>query len=172
MSYQQNRVDADVSISVDTPKHGRFRVLLDFKTINGRFEVGAIQIEATEPDTPVTAVAIRSIGLAELIRDARAGYTALHRSATTRKSTLPPIENPDPTALAQAGPDSTRDLTAEDLLLVASLYNDAYQRGQPVQRYVAETLGIAISTAARRISLARNAGYINPEINKRRRKNN
>ena len=172
MSYMQRSDNADFELIINTPSNGRFRVLLEFKIINERFDVGAIRIEATEPDTAVTAVAIRNLGLADLFRDARADYSTMHKEELTRNASDRQIDLPSSVSIANAGPDTTRDLTDEDLVLVASLYYDAYQRGIPVQRYLAETLGIAISTAARRISIARKAGYISEKINKRTRKLN
>lgn len=60
------------------------------------------------------------------------------------------------------GPDQGRTLTADDLQVVADLYKEAFRGGLPVQRYVAETLGVALPTAARRIALARRQGLIPP----------
>lgn len=51
-------------------------------------------------------------------------------------------------------------LTPDGLEAVAKVYRDAYQRGEPVQAAVAEAFGIARSTAASRIGLARKAGLL------------
>ncbi len=58
------------------------------------------------------------------------------------------------------GPDQGRHLTDGDLRLVAHLYIKAYRDGDPVQRSVANRLGVSIPTAARRIGLAREKGFI------------
>ena len=61
---------------------------------------------------------------------------------------------------SDAGPDQGRHLTEDALRLVAHLYIEAYRNGDPVQRGVADQLGVSIPTAARRIGLARDRGYI------------
>ncbi len=172
MSYNQTPRDADVVLDVESPNHGRLRVFLDFKMVRGRFEVGAIAIESAETDGFVTPVVIRNLGLAELIRNARTEFTTQHPEKLSGDSSSQTDLSPEDFIHQWSGPDSTRDLTREDLLLVASLYSDAYRLAKPVQRYVAESLGIAVSTAARRISLARKAGFIDPEINRKPRKEN
>ena len=62
--------------------------------------------------------------------------------------------------LASRGPAVGRRLDEFDLRLVAHLYASAYEAGLPVQRTVAERLGVSIPTASRRISLARQSGLL------------
>ena len=145
--------------------HGSFQVLLEFGICKERFDVLSIRIDSTEPDVSVTPVEIRNLGLANIIREARSEVAADYADELAR---LSPVQPNQIVANPRIGPDSTRDLSTEDLMLVASLYMDAYHRGVPVQRYVAETLGIAVSTAARRIRLARQAGFISADINRKK----
>jgi hypothetical protein len=145
--------------------HGSFQVLLEFGICKERFDVLSIRVDSTEPDVAVTPVEIRNLGLANIIREARSEVAADYADELAR---LSPVQPNQIVANPRIGPDSTRDLSTGDLMLVASLYMDAYHRGVPVQRYVAETLGIAVSTAARRIRLARQAGFISADINQRK----
>jgi hypothetical protein len=170
MSYHQsNQVPHNVQHRVETDDHGSFVVDLEFGISRGRYEVMALRVSAADPDRPVTAVAVRNLGLAGLIRDSRAAQVADAQTASTWAfSTLSRRNDGE---YPGSGPDSTRDLTEDDLRAVAALYDEAYQRGISVQRHVAETLGVAIPTAARRISLARKAGFISPNINMTRSSN-
>lgn len=162
MTYHQ-QIDAPRPIKIHN--HGALQVLLEFGVCRERFDVLAIRIEATEPGIPVTAVGIRNLGLANIIRETRSEVATELAAELIRL--FPPRPNQS-LSNPRLGPDSTRDLALEDLNLVASLYLDAYKRGLPVQRHVAESLGIALSTATRRISLARKAGFISPAINRKK----
>lgn len=53
-------------------------------------------------------------------------------------------------------------LSPDGLEAVAQVYRDAYAEGRPVQAAVADAFGIARSTAANRIMLARRAGHDMP----------
>jgi len=59
--------------------------------------------------------------------------------------------------------------TKSELRTVAAAYIEAYGRGVPVQQAVAESLGIARSTAEKRIMAARAAGLIPKGMNRRPR---
>ncbi len=70
--------------------------------------------------------------------------------------------------LASGGPSRGKHLSELDLRLVARLYADAHGAGLPVQRTVAERLGVSIPTAARRIMLARDRGLIGSQFSQTR----
>ena len=172
MTYHQNvKVrTSTVEHTVQTENHGTFAVSLELSRNQDRFEVTALHVIATEQHRPVTAVAVRNLGLADLIRESRSACA--DADPATNKWEITVRQYGTDGEYLGFGPDSTRDLDEDDLKVVASLYDDAYQRGEPVQRFIAESLGVAISTAARRISLARKSGFISPDINRSRISNN
>ena len=48
----------------------------------------------------------------------------------------------------------------DELKIVAEIYQSAVRAHEPVQATVAKTLGVSVSTAAKRIMVARSRGYI------------
>lgn len=58
------------------------------------------------------------------------------------------------------GPHQGKALTKEELQFVAELYKDAVGKRISTHQHVADELGIALSTAAKRIMQARKAGFI------------
>ena len=53
-----------------------------------------------------------------------------------------------------------RQHTDDDLLAVAEIYKAAFLARLPVQKAVADALGISVSTATKRIMAARSRGFI------------
>jgi DNA-binding transcriptional regulator LsrR (DeoR family) len=53
-----------------------------------------------------------------------------------------------------------RTHTEDELREVAEIYMAAFQAHRPVQKTVADMLGVSVSTAAKRIMAARQSGYI------------
>jgi hypothetical protein len=58
------------------------------------------------------------------------------------------------------GAHSGKALSLEELQNVAELYKDANRRGIPTQRHIANEMGVAISTAAKRIMASRKANFL------------
>jgi len=152
MPYHLNRLPASSDLTFTVPGHGEITIEFKWKQLNGRDEVSSITIEPSDPNVPFEAVLLRKIPWVSLINQQRKD-----RAEETAK--------PSQVRPRTVGPDSTRTLGDDDLQFVADLYLQAWQLNIPVQRHVAETLKIAIPTAARRISLARKRGFISRDIN-------
>jgi hypothetical protein len=148
MANSQKQSDLIVSV----PEVGDICVEFKWFRINGRDEINAITISMQNSTKVFEPVLLRKIPWAEIInaqRIERAAHSFQKRQTQARA----------------VGPDSTRTLSDQDLEHVAELYLEAWQRDLPVQRHVATALNIAVSTAARRISLARSRGFISRDIN-------
>ena len=152
MSYHQKSNSDSSDIKFTVPGQGEITIEIKWKVLNDRQEVAAITIEPKDPKVPFEAVLLRKIPWARLIDNAR-------RDRTNQS------KQPTPIRQHSLGPDSTRTLTDDDLRSVADLYLQAWKVNMPVQRYVADVLQISIPTAARRISLARQRGFISRKIN-------
>ena len=152
MSYHQKSNSDSSDIKFTVPGQGEITIEIKWKVLNDRQEVAAITIEPKDPKVPFEAVLLRKIPWARLIDNAR-------RDRTNQS------KQPTPIRQHSLGPDSTRTLTDDDLRSVADLYLQAWKVNMPVQRHVADVLQISIPTAARRISLARQRGFISKEIN-------
>ena len=152
MSYHQKTNTGSSDIKFTVPGQGEITIEIKWKVLNDRQEVAAITIEPKDPKVPFEAVLLRKIPWARLIDNAR-------RDRTNQS------KQPTPIRQHSLGPDSTRTLTDDDLKSVADLYLQAWKVNMPVQRYVADVLQISIPTAARRISLARQRGFISRKIN-------
>ena len=152
MSYHQMSNSGSSDIRFTVPGQGEIAIEIKWKVLNDRQEVAAITIEPVDPKVPFEAVLLRKIPWARLINQSRKDRTKQSRQPTPIRS-------------HSLGPDSTRTLTDDDLRGVADLYLQAWKVHIPVQRHVADELEISIPTAARRISLARQRGFISKEIN-------
>lgn len=148
MANSPNQSDLIISV----PEVGDIGIEFKWLRINGRDEITAITISMQNSTKVFEPVLLRKIPWTEIInaqRLERSAHSFQKRQNQTRA----------------VGPDSTRTLSDQDLEHVAALYLEAWQRDLPVQRHVATSLNIAISTAARRISLARGRGFISRDIN-------
>ena len=152
MSYHQIAESGSSDIKFTVPGQGEITIEIKWKVLNDRQEVAAITIEPMDPKVPFEAVLLRKIPWTRLIDNAR-------RDRTKQS------QQPTPVRQHSMGPDSTRTLTDDDLKSVADLYLQAWKVNIPVQRHIANELQISIPTAARRISLARQRGFISKEIN-------
>lgn len=152
MPYHQISDSGSSDIRFTVPGKGEITIEIKWKVLNDRQEVAAITIEPMDPKVPFEAVLLRKIPWARLIDQSRKDRTKHSRQ-------------PTPIRRHSLGPDSTRTLTDDDLRSVADLYLQAWKVNIPVQRHIADELQISIPTAARRISLARQRGFISREIN-------
>ena len=119
-----------------TDKNGKkWDVTLTTKLVNGRREIMSVKIETTD-STPVSRRALSSIFLEELFGDDLAVVSPILRQ---REKTS----------------HQGRMHSDDDLQEVADIYMAAHKARIPVQRAVANTQGITISTAAKRIMAAR-----------------
>ena len=125
-------------------------VPLEWKVNGDQFDVAGIAIRALG-DTSPTATLIRKVPFGRIINAERARLV-------DRGEERPEVDLEE--SLASGGPNHGRHLSDEDLQAVAHFYKEAYGAGLPVQRHVAEKFGVSIPTAGRRISLARQGGFI------------
>jgi hypothetical protein len=154
MTYQPP-LNANTDLVLEIPGRGEVRLELKWRVIRDRPEVISLSITSLDGDTPLEPVLLREIPLARIIRNERSNLRPSNKK----------VSNATPRARG------TREiLTEADLKDVAELYMSAWEQGLPVQRHVAERRGIALSTAARQILLARQRGFINKDINPPRRK--
>lgn len=149
MAYHSNTSD----ITVDLQGRGSYVVELKWSLVSGRDEVVSLSVTPLSRNQIVEPVLLREIPFASLIRSERQRRT---QKAQTSKRLAKPQNKP-----------RTR-ITDEHLRHVASLYMQAWRNGLPVQRYVADALRVAVSTATRQITLARERGYISNDINPKR----
>jgi hypothetical protein len=130
-----------------TDSNGRkLLVTAEFKTFNDRLDIAAITIQTTDLRSPITRRMLNELPLDKLFREDLAIESEhLQRMLRKRKGST-----------AHQG----RPHSEEDLRVVAGIYNAAFLARRPVQRAVADALGISLSTAAKRIMAARGRGFI------------
>ena len=149
MAYHSKNPD----ITIDLPGRGTFSIEFKWANVSGRDEVVSLSVTSVSGEQFVEPVLLREIPFASLIRSERQRRT---QKTQTKKSSTQPRNS-----------RRTR-MTDEHLRHVASLYMQAWRNGLPVQRYVADALRVAVPTAARQITLARERGYISNDINPKR----
>ncbi len=130
-----------------TDSSGRKLLLtVEFKMFNDRPDIAGITIQTMDMHSPLTRRMLSEIPLDKLFRDELAIEAKnLNRMLRNRKGTT-----------AHQG----RQHSDEDLRSVADIYKAAFQARMPVQKAVADALGISVSTAAKRIMAARSRGFI------------
>lgn len=131
----------------------RWALSVEFKTVKGRIVPSALLIEPL-------------VGVVELT-------TKILQELSIQKIVKPWIEQ-EQIALARSNVNikvkahSGRPHSEDELQSVANVYRIAYEKSLPVQQTVAETLGIPLSTAAKRIMAARRQGLIPQSMNRKR----
>jgi hypothetical protein len=149
MAYHSKTSD----IMIDLPGRGKYAVEFKWGQVNGRNEVVSLSVTSLGNGLFVEPVVLREIPFASLIRSERELRT--QKTQTSKREIQPQKKR------------RTR-ITDEHLQRVATLYMQAWRSGLPVQRYVADALRVAVPTAARQITLARERGYIRTDINPKR----
>jgi hypothetical protein len=140
------RVRPDV-VKEYTDRNGRrLRIAAEFKMFGDRIDIASITIQTADMRSPVTRRMLSEIPLDRLFRSEMA-VEAKHVSQLLRNRTG---------STAHRG----RAHSDEELQTVADIYRAAFQARIPVQRAVADALGISISTATKRIMAARRQGFI------------
>jgi hypothetical protein len=105
-------------------------------------------------DQPVTVKVMQSLNLGSVMKEAR------RRNFSASRVTDEEISE-------KVKKTQGKETSIEHLEVVAKVYVEAYQLGEPVQKYVAERLGFGVSTVAKMIMKARQQGLIPQEANKR-----
>jgi hypothetical protein len=130
------------------PAHGQFTVpgstdfmydvTIRFRWWEGRFDAVEVNVCGLE-DFSVTGEVLRKVPIARLLRE---------HLATTVKGPRPP--------------GRADGVDHDNLLRVATIYRIAYMAYEPPVQAVAEQLGIAPSTAAKKVIQARRTGLLPP----------
>ena len=120
-----------------------WRVEVELKATSGRIGISSLSITSVDGKTALTRRILRDLSLEELFHDVMA-MESKQLSKAKQKETS----------------HKGRMHTEDELREVAKIYMAAFQAHRPVQKTVADMLGISVSTAAKRIMAARNHGYI------------
>lgn len=121
-------------------------VALDLKVVGRVQGCSAVTVTAQTPGCLLSQSVLRQVPLAEI-----------ERAAFQTE-----VIEPTPQASGR-GPQSGMALTDDDLQAVADAYITARNQRIPVQAFVADRFGVAVSTAAKRIAAARRHGFITPD---------
>ena len=121
----------------------RWSVEVELKATHGRIGISSLSISSVDGQTPLTRRILRDLPLDELFRQHMA-IESKQLSKRNQKKTS----------------HKGRTHTEDELCEVAKIYMAAFQAHRPVQKTVADMLGISVSTAAKRIMAARRHGYI------------
>ena len=141
---QQHEFDAKATF-VD--KSGsEWNVGVEFKTLSGRLGISSLTIWSKDGSETLSRRALSDLPLLHLFRDAMAVESEL----------LAQINRPRRISTAHQG----REHSDAELQRVAEVYMVAYKAHLPVQKIVANAFGVSVSTAAKRIMVARRKGFI------------
>jgi hypothetical protein len=148
MSSQKNKrnnglIAKDASKTFRDANGSRWRAEVEFKRVGGRIGISSLSISSVDGKTALTRRVLRDLSLDQLFRDAMA--TEIKQLSTRNQK--------------ETG-HKGRMHTEDELREVASIYIAAFRAHRPVQKTVADMLGISVSTAAKRIMAARSHGYI------------
>ena len=121
----------------------QWSVEVELKADSGRLGISSLSISSTDNKIPLTRRILRDLPLDQLFRQ-HMTIESKQLSKTKQKET------------GHKG----RTHTDNELHEVAKIYIAAFQAHRPVQKTVADMLGISVSTAAKRIMAARRSGYI------------
>ena len=148
----------------ETDRSGRpWLVTSKWAVLDGRMEPTSVTVEATKNSAaPVSAEATKQLSLGTILKEHRHLMVHHSRDAAANRKENAQEEAAFERQAAQFGAHQVLARTPEALDVVADVYRDAYERGEPVQQAVADAFGISRSTAANRIMLARRAGHEMP----------
>lgn len=136
----------DITVKYQDASGSQWNVEVELKTINGRKGISTLSISSVDGFTPLTRRILRDLPL-DLLFHGHMAIESKQLSSNNRKKT------------AHKG----RTHTEEELQNVAEIYMTAFRAHLPVQKTVADMLGVSVSTAAKRIMVARKNGYIKLE---------
>ena len=159
--------------SIDAPtcrtRERGWIVTTTWTEIDGRMEATRIEIRSPDDNSAVNGEVMKRLPFGTIVADHR---RRLIESNDWFARTVDDVDaSPQERAAARRefrhrvealGARRGVVLTPTELEAVATVYREAHQRGEPVQAAVAEAFGIARSTAASRIGLARKAGLLPP----------
>lgn len=132
--------------------NSRWFLSVELKSVNGRTGPVALLIEPTVSGQVLSRKILRELPVTALIREEVAMERELIRHVKARRDTVS---------------HSGRAHTDDELQVVAKVYLEAFNTRKPVQKTVAEVLGIPRSTAIKRIMAARSRGLIPAHLNQK-----
>ena len=131
-----------------TDKDGHeWSVSFTVENVDGRLSLTNLSVAPVSSGYALTQTILREMPIAEWEREALAGE-AIHLATLTTSS--------------ESAPHSGRRHSDAELRRVADIYMAALNARRPVQKTVAEALGLSLSTATKRIVAARKKGFIPP----------
>lgn len=143
---EHNRVTFDAGKIFTDSTGVRWKLAAEFKVFNERLDIASLMISPEDIRSPITRRLLNEIPLDKLFRNDLALETrTFSKRLRNRKGTT---AHP-----GRAHKDS-------ELRSVADIYHAAYLARLPVQKSVADALGVSVSTAAKRIMAARQRGFI------------
>jgi hypothetical protein len=144
--------DIDKAEFVDS-NGDRWALFMELKTVNGRVSPVALLIEPFVGVAELTTEILHELSIQKIVKP----WVEREQMMLARRN-----------ANRQVKAHSGRPHSDGELQSVAKVYRIAYAKSLPVQRTVADTLGIPLSTAAKRIMAARRRGLIPRSMNQRR----
>ena len=135
----------DVKEAWTDSRGDRWLVSFSFKAVKGQIWPSELMVEPNGRAVPLTHAVLAELPLTEMAK----------RAALSERSAL--LKRPKPSGLS---PHVGRTHSDEELKFVAEIYMAAWERRLPVQRTVAEALGVPVSTAIKRIMASRKRGFI------------
>lgn len=133
----------DAAVTFQDTNGIQWRVEVELKTTYGRIGISSLSISSIDGRTHLARRVLRDLPLDRLFREHMA-IESKQLSTRNKKET------------GHKG----RMHTEDELREVADIYMAAFKAHRPVQKTVADMLGISVSTAAKRIMAARSHGYI------------
>jgi hypothetical protein len=141
----------DISNYAWTDSQGNeWRVYIQLKRINGRIIPTNFQLLSVKKNTELSHQTLIEVPIREITQ------TYIEKETDFLAEKFKKIN---------LDPHHGRAHTEQELKVVADIYLKAWESRLPVQRTVAETLGISTSTAVKRIIAARRLGLIPETIN-------
>lgn len=156
ISERQNSLKNHVFDSVSEFVDGngnRWKIGADFKSVGGRICIVGVSIWSPNGSTPLTRRVLRDIQI-EALFESQIAVETKNLSRTLRK-------------YKSRSAHQGRAHSEFELKIVGEIYQSAVRAHKPVQKTVAKTLGVSVSTAAKRIMSARRRGYI-PSFSERK----
>jgi hypothetical protein len=168
------------TVEVELEGGGRLVVRFGWEVVRGRLEATGMEVESSRP---LAAEVVRSVRWASVVEDARRRYLALAQTAAagrleeifgslytdarqdTREEVAERVTGRAQETLSAleerpGRPGRPRQYGREHFEEVARIYSEAYAKGEPPTRTVAERFQVSRSAAAKWVARARDAGLL------------
>jgi hypothetical protein len=136
-------ITKDATMTFREANGSQWSVEVELKITSGRIGISSLSISSVDGTTPLSRRILRDLPLDQLFRQ----HMAVESKQLLKRNQK------------ETG-HKGRMHTEDELREVAKIYMAAFQAHRPVQKTVADMLGISVSTAAKRIMAARRSGYI------------